>query len=91
MTPDPDLIRLITAAHHATEDLAHDVQAVELYRAAALAAESQIPGPLGLAVAGVLAIAAEHRRVQRLRGNLGEHRTTLALALAVLAMEKAPP
>ena len=90
MSPDPDLVRLVTVAHHATEHLAHDVQAVELYHAAALAAERQIPAPLGAAVAGVLAIAAELRRVTRLRGNLGEHRTMLALALAVIAMDEMP-
>lgn len=80
MSPDPDLLRFLDAADAATQQVGSEVQAVELYKAAALAAEQHVPVPLGLAVAGVLAIAAEKRRVSGLHGNLGEHRTTLALS-----------
>lgn len=84
MIADENLVRLVAAAHDATAHVASGVSAEQLYREAAHAAEQRIPGPLGTAVAGVLAVAAESRRVRRLRGNLGEHRTTMALALAVL-------
>lgn len=84
-----DLIRLVGLAHDATQHLPDTTSAVQLYLDAARAAEARFPGPIGVAVAGVLAIAAETRRVNRLGGNLGEHRTTIALALAVL--DDAPP
>jgi hypothetical protein len=84
MIADENLVRLVAAAHDATAHVASGVSAEQLYREAAGIAEQRIPGPLGTAVAGVLAVAAESRRVRRLRGSLGEHRTTMALALAVL-------
>lgn len=84
---DPDLVRLLDAAHHATKGMDSSVQAIELYRAAALVAERLVPAPIGVAVAGVLAIAAEHRRASGMRGNLGADKTMLALACAVLALE----
>lgn len=80
-----DLVRLVGAAHDAVTGLPYDTDAVALYRRAAAHAEQVWPGALGLAVAGVLAIAAERRESTRIRGILGEHNTTLALALAVLA------
>lgn len=81
---NPDLGRLVDAAHAATRIVDSRISARQLYDEAAAVAEQRIPGPLGTAVAGVLAIAAEHRRVSGLRGSLGEHKTTLALAIAVL-------
>jgi hypothetical protein len=79
-----ELARLVGLAHDATKHIASEVSAVQLYLDAAAVAEQRIPGPLGVAVAGVLAIAAESRRIRRLSGSLGEHRPTLALAVAVL-------
>lgn len=79
-----DLRRLVTAAHEATRHIAPEVDAQQLYTEASSVAEQAIPGPVGTAVAGVLAIAAESRRVRRLRGSLGESQPMLALALAVL-------
>lgn len=78
------LMRLADHAYLATRHIDSSVSAEELYTDAASIAEQRIPGALGTAVAGVLAIAAENRRVSRLRGSLGEHHTMLALAVAVL-------
>lgn len=83
---DDDLRRLVTVAHDRTEHLGSDVSAVLLYEEAARAAE-RLPEPLGSAIAGVLAIAAVERRSSGLRGCLGESRTMLSLALAVLDCE----
>jgi methylglyoxal synthase len=85
-TPDREqLIRLTDAAHQATIALPHDTDARALYVRAATAAEQTLPVPMNLAVAAVLAVAAEHRRVSGVRGSLGESHAMLALALAVLA------
>lgn len=85
MTSDrEELARLVGLAHDATKHIASEVSAVQLYRDAAAVAEQRLPGPLGVAVAGVLAIAAETRRVRGLNGILGEHHTMLSLAVAVL-------
>lgn len=81
--PDPDLTRLLSVAHERVAHVRHDVDAVALYREAARAAE-RLSGPLGVAVAGVLAEAAERRRMTGLRGHLGCSNTMTALALAVL-------
>lgn len=78
------IYRHIDAAYAATRHIQAGVDAVQLYDEAARAAEDRIPGDLGGAIAGVLAMAAESRRNARLSGNLGEQRTTIALALAVL-------
>lgn len=80
-----DLARLIDAARTATEHIAPEVDAAQLYADAALAAEQRIPAPLGPAIAATLAMAAHKRRISGLRGNLGEQHTTMALALAALA------
>lgn len=85
MTSDgEELARLVGLAHDATKHIAPQVSAVQLYRDAVAVAEQCIPGPLGVAVAGVLAIAAESRLISGLNGSLGEHKSTLALAVAVL-------
>lgn len=85
MTTDrEELARLTGLAHDAVQHIASSVSAVKLYRDAAAVAEQRILGPLGVAVAGVLAIAAESRRVRGLNGILGEHETMLSLAVAVL-------
>lgn len=78
------------AAHGQTLAFEVGVSARHLYDAAAAVAERRIPGPLGVAVAGVLAVAAESRRVRGLAGSLGEHKTTLALAIAVLELPATP-
>ncbi len=80
-----ELIRLITVAHRAIRQLASGTDARQLYRDAAATAERTIPGPVGAGVAGVLAMAAEQRRISGMSGCLGEQNTTLALAVAVLA------
>jgi hypothetical protein len=81
-----ELARLVDTAHEATVHLAPATSAVALYLEASSVAEARIPGPLGTAVAGVLAIAAEQRIASGLRGNLGEHRTMLNLATQVLSV-----
>lgn len=87
MTSDHEhLARLLGLAHDVTQHIDSQVSAVQLYRDAAAVAEQRIPGPLGVAVAGVLAVAAESRRVSGLRGILGERETTLSLAVAVLEL-----
>lgn len=83
---DVELIRLVDAARVTTDGVRLDVDAVRLYRDAALVAEQRIDDPLGTAVAGVLAMAAERRRVAGVAGAVGEHRTMLALALRVLEL-----
>lgn len=85
-----DLHRLTTAAYHAVHHLPYDTDLMDLYRRAAERAEQVWPGQLGTAVAGVLALAAEERRVAGVRGILGERNTTMALALAVLAHPTGP-
>ena len=60
--------------------------AADLYDRAAVLAEHRLPAPLGVAVAGVLAMAAHERRVAELGGCLGASKVMLALALAVLEL-----
>lgn len=92
MTDRQQLDRLVDHAHAVTKHISGSTSAVQLYTDAARIAEQRISGAIGTAVAGVLAIAAESRRVSGLRGSLGEHRTTLALAVAVLeSAVDAPP
>lgn len=76
-------MRLVKHAYVVTGHIDSSVSAEELYTDAALVAE-QHGGAIETAVAGVLAIAAENRRLSGLRGNLGEPHTMLALAVAVL-------
>jgi hypothetical protein len=86
-----ELCRLIDAAHSRVVGLVASTSAVQLYLDAARVAEQRIPGPVGTAVAGVLAVAAESRRLSGLRGVLGESEITLALAVAVLGMRSDTP
>jgi hypothetical protein len=81
-----ELAGLDDAAYEHTAHLDPRASAVALYLEASAAAEQRITGPLGTAIAGVLAIAAEQRIASGLRGNLGEHRTMLALATQVLSV-----
>ena len=83
---DPELVRLLTAAHEATRDIAHNVDVAQLFDDGARAAE-RMPEPLGAAVAGVLALAAYERRLtaHHRQDSLGASKTTMALALAALA------
>lgn len=83
-TADPRLSLLAAAAYRATEHLSPQRSAVALFDSASAVAEAKLPGSLGVAAACVLAHAAERRRVTGLAGNLGESRSMLALALAVL-------
>lgn len=85
---DAQLLRLLDAAHRAVAGLPHDTDACALYRRAAGVAQARLPDPLALSVAGVLALAAENRRVSGVCGALGADTTMLALALAVLADEQ---
>lgn len=78
-------------AHHATRHIAPLDSAVQLYRAARDAAQQRIPGPLGVAVAGVLADGAYRRGLSGHAGSLGEPETLLALAAAVLALPEGTP
>lgn len=80
-----ELARLCDASYEVTAHLAPHASAVALYLEASAAAEERIRGPLGTAIAGVLAIAAEQRIGAGLRGWQGEHRTMLALATMVLS------
>lgn len=83
-TERQELERLLTLSHEAIHDLAHDVSAQRLYVDAARVAERHLPGPVGEAVAAVLALEAYAWR-NRPNGCLGASTTTLALALAVLS------
>lgn len=78
-----DLVRLTAVAHDRTESLPSSAPAADLYDRAAQHAEHRIPGPLGTAIAGVLAMAAHERRATGIGGCLGAPRVMLALALAV--------
>lgn len=84
------LHRLLGEAHDAARGINLTTDAGELYRDAAAVAEQRIAGPLGVAVAGVLAMAAEHRRASGMRGALGADLTMLALATRVLEHPPAP-
>jgi hypothetical protein len=59
---------------------------LQLYRDASAVAERRLPGLLGIAVAAVLATAAEQRRLSEVSGSLGADQSTMALAVAVLEM-----
>lgn len=78
------LVRLVGLAHEATRHVSHRTSVLQLYRDASDVAEQRLPGSLGVAVAAVLAIAAEQRRLSRIGGSLGADRSMMALAVAVL-------
>lgn len=90
-TDREELSRLVGLAHDATAHIGFRTSAVQLYLDGSRAAERVIPGPLGVAIAGVLAMAAEERRAARIGGIMGERNTTLALALAVLELAVSTP
>ncbi len=81
---DPELTRRLAGAHEATRHVAYNVDAVQLFTEGARAAE-HLPEPLGVAVAGVLAMAAYERSLTGRQGSLGASEPTMALALAALA------
>jgi ribosomal protein S12 methylthiotransferase accessory factor YcaO len=78
------LVRLAGLTHDTTRHVSHRTSVLQLYREASDVAEQRLPGPLGVAVAAVLATAAEHRRLSGVGGSLGADQSTMALALAVL-------
>ena len=78
------LVRLVGLTHDATKHVFHRTSVVQLYRDASDAAERRWPGPLGVAIAAVLATAAERRRLSGVGGSLGADRSMMALAIAVL-------
>jgi len=78
------LVRLVGLTHEATRHVSHRTNVVQLYRDASAVAERRFPGPLGIAVAAVLATAAEHRRLSGVGGSLGADQPMMALAVAVL-------
>ncbi|MGH3480522.1 MAG: hypothetical protein ACRDQD_27280 [Nocardioidaceae bacterium] len=80
----PDLQRLLAIAHDRTDRLPHNTPMRDVFGRAAEAAERHIDGDLGAAVAGVLAMEAEHLRVARWNSPLGRSKVLTALALAVL-------
>ncbi len=81
-----DLVRLVGATHEAVAHLPHNTDAVALYRSAAVRAEEVLPGPVGTAVAAVLAVEAAGARSFTI---LGASNPMLALAVAVLGLD--PP
>jgi hypothetical protein len=78
------LVRLVRLTHDATRHVSHCTSVLQLYRDASDAAERRLPEPLGVAVAAVLATAAERRRLSGVSGSLGADQSTMALAVAVL-------
>jgi hypothetical protein len=80
------LVRLVGLTHDATKHISHRTSVLQLYRDASAVAERRLPGLLGIAVAAVLATAAEHRRLSGVGGSLGADQSTMALAVAVLEM-----
>jgi hypothetical protein len=78
------LVRLVGLAHDATRHISHRTSALQLYRDASNVAEQWLPGALGVAIAAVLATAAERRRLSGIAGSLGADRSMMALAIAVL-------
>lgn len=80
----PDLRRLVAIAHDRTDHLPHDTPMQDLFNRAADRAEQVIDAPLGVAIAGVLAMEAEHLRVARWDSPLGRSEMPIALALTVL-------
>jgi hypothetical protein len=75
------LVRLVGLTHDATRHISHRASVAQLYRDASDVAEQKLPGPLGVAVAAVLATAAERRRLSGIGGSLGADRPTMALAI----------
>jgi hypothetical protein len=84
VTDREEFARLVGLAHDATSHLASRTSALQLYRDARDVAEERLPGPLGVAVACVLAGAAYHRQQARVGGCLGADKSMMALAIAVL-------
>lgn len=86
--PDREVLaRLLVQVHDATENIDSRTDALALYREARDVAEQRIPGPLGVAVAAALAAAAYERFLSPIRNSsLGASKSSLALALAVLAL-----
>jgi hypothetical protein len=80
------LVRLVGLIHDATRHVSYRISAVQLYRDASDVAELRLPGPVGVAVAAVLAIAAERQRLSGVGGSLGAERPMMALAVAVLGI-----
>lgn len=80
------LIRLVRLTRDATKHVSHSTSVLQLYRDASAVAERRLPGLLGIAVAAVLATAAERRRLSEISGSLGADQPTMALAIAVLEM-----
>lgn len=85
------LVRLVGLTHDATMHVSHRASVVQLYLDASGVAERRLPGPLGVAVAAVLATAAERRRLSGVGGSLGADRPTMALAVAVLEIVPGDP
>jgi hypothetical protein len=80
--PDPELLRLLGAVHDLVDErLPPGADARQLYGSAAAVAERVLPGPVGVAVAATLALAAHQRRNAGLGGCLGESHASLALAV----------
>lgn len=87
MIPDREALSgLISKVHNATAHLDAHASALQLYREARDAAEQCLPGPVGVAVAAVLAEAAVTRAQSPIGGSLGASKSLLALAVAVLEM-----
>jgi hypothetical protein len=86
-TEDDALVRLVGLTHDATRHISHRTSALQLCRDASNVAEQRLPGPLGVAIAAVLAIAAERRRLSGVGGSLGADQPTMALAVAVLCVD----
>jgi hypothetical protein len=85
-TENYELARLVGLTSDATKHVSHRTSVLQLYRDASAVAERRLPGLLGIAVAAVLATAAEHRRLAGVGGALGADQPTMALAIAVLEM-----
>lgn len=90
-TEDDALVRLLDLTHNATRHISHRASVLQLYRDASHVAEQRIPGPLGVAIAAVLATAAELRRLSGVGGSLGADHPTMALAVAVLCVDHQYP
>lgn len=85
--PAQRLVCLLGLTHDATAHVSHLTSVLQLYHDASNVAEQRLPGPLGVAVAAVLATAAERRRLSGVGGSLGADQPTMALAIAVLETE----
>lgn len=82
--PAQRLVRLLGLTHDAIAHVSHRASVLQLYHDASNVAEQRLPGSLGVAVAAVLATAAERRRLSGVGGSLGADQPTMALAIAVL-------